>query len=162
MEILRRAASLRAQSGSTVTKASHAAMRREAGHSLARGSPQGGGWQLAEKGAIVGCKTPKAAELVAPNDGRYACRIGVSVAQRAMHQLHPPTEHILDRVHAELFLAANAQAWRRHAERRADFGHPKRPLRLSFQQSLEADREILVSACGGHNLDRRAFRETLD
>lgn len=36
------------------------------------------------------------------------------------------------------------------------------PLRLSFQQSLEADREILVLTRGGRNLDRGAFREGLD
>jgi hypothetical protein len=79
-----------------------------------------------------------------------------------MHQLHSPTAKVFGRTHAELFLEANAQGPRRDSQQRADLRTPEIPLRLSFQQGLEADREILVLTCGGHNLDRRPFREGLD
>ena len=50
----------------------------------------------------------------------------------------------------------------RDAECRRDFSDQDMPLRLSFQQSLEASDDVLVLTCGAGRLDRGTVRETFD
>src|SRR5215469_4344043 len=130
-------------------------------HTL-RAAPQGGGRQLAIEDAKAGGKPPKAAESVATRYRRYTCRIWVPMAQCAVCQLHPPAVNVLDRTHAELFLAGQPQSLRRDAERRADFSCPESPLRLSLQQRIKADCHISPLARARRGLDRRACREAFD
>lgn len=79
-----------------------------------------------------------------------------------VHQLYPPAAHVLGGTHTELFGAGYAQGLSRDAECRRDFSDQDMPLRLSFQQSLEAGDDVLVLTCGAGRLDRGTVRETFD
>src|SRR5580693_1154409 len=85
------------------TKASHGHARpaeHEMGRSRMQTPLQGGGWQLAEQGAIFGCETAKIVEPVVPCDLRDAGRLGVSARQGAMHQRHSTEAKVAVRAHA--------------------------------------------------------------
>ena len=69
----------------------------------------------------------------------YTFRKGYTKRSRAVCQLHPAAANVLGRTHAELFLTGYAQSSRRDAERRAYFRRSKMLLRLSLQQSFQAE-----------------------